>query len=438
MTSIQLKRRLRDRLRGPLRTLGWAACVAILGAAPASADELPAVDELPVIEKMPDPLVMRSGKPVTTKDEWASRRAELKKLFQHYMYGYMPEAPEKIRFTVEREDKNFFDGKATKREVTIEYGPEGAPPINLLLVVPNDRDRPAPVVVGLNFCGNHTLLDDPSIALPNVWMPNRCPGCENNKATDRGRGTRTDRFEFAYAVERGYAVATFYHGDIDPDVNDFDNGVHPYYREKGEEHGPHDWACIAAWAWGLSRAIDYLERDEAIDNDRIVVYGHSRNGKTALLCGAFDERADAIIPHQAGCGGSSPSRSPVGEQLRDINSRFPHWFCRTFHEFNEQPERLPFDQNCLIALCAPRPVLLTNAVKDQWADPSGQFDALKSADAAYRFLGSPGLEAKKQPALGQPVLSHLGYYIREGGHSVTRDDWKVFLDFADRRFGRKK
>lgn len=403
------------------------------------AGDLPPVDELPAVKQLPDPMVMFNGEKVASKDDWFNkRRPELKRLFQHYMYGFMPPAPEKIDFRVQRVDEKYFGGKATKKEVTIRYGPAGAPPIQLLMVVPNEGNRPAPVVLGLNFCGNHTLLDDPDIALPQVWMPNRCPGCQNNKATDAGRGARQGRFEFEYAVDRGYAVATFYHGDIDPDVNDFDNGVHPHYRKQGEGQGPHDWACIAAWAWGLSRAVDYLQRDEAIDNNRIAVYGHSRNGKTALVCGAFDERVDLVIPHQAGCGGSSPSRSPVGEQVRQINKSFPHWFCGEFHQFNEQVERLPFDQHSLIALCAPRPVLLTNAVKDQWADPSGQFEALQAAEAVYRFVGAPGgLKAQKQPPLGKPVLSHLGYYIREGGHSVTRDDWKVFLDFADARFGKQ-
>ena len=400
------------------------------------AAEFPGVDELPEQQEMPDPLVMRDGTKVKSPDNWPNRRKELKQLFEHYMYGKAPQAPKKIRFEVTREEKDYFNGKATLREVTIHYGPQGAPPINLLLIAPNSAE-PSPVVLGLNFCGNHTLLDDPKIALPQVWMPNRCPGCKENKATNEGRGTRLDRFEFEYAVDRGYAVATFYHGDVDPDVNDFDNGVHAVYRKNGQKQGPHDWACIAAWAWGLSRAIDYLEKDDAIDKERIVVYGHSRNGKTALLCGAFDDRAAIVIPHQAGCGGSSPSRSPVGEQLRDINSRFPHWFCGQFHQFNEQLDRLPIDQNCLIAMCAPRPVLLTNAIKDQWADPSGQFDALKSASSVYQFLDAPGLEADKQPPLGKPVLSHLGYYIREGTHSVTRDDWKVFLDFADARFKRE-
>jgi hypothetical protein len=407
-------------------------CCCCLIAGFARADEYPAPADLPAIRELPDALVMLHGAKVTSKEDWfAKRRPELKKLFEHYMYGAAPPAPDDIEFSVERVNKDYFGGKATKKEVTIRFGPEGTPPIHLLLVTPNS-DQPSPVVLGLNFCGNHTLLDDPSIALPKVWMPARCPGCEGNKATDAGRGKKGDNFPFEYAVSRGYALATFYHGDVDPDRHDWTDGVHVHYLPKGQkEPGPHAWGAIAAWAWGLSRAVDYLVQDSAIDKQRIVVYGHSRNGKTALLAGAFDERFAAVIPHQAGCGGTSPARGKIGEQLRDINKNFPHWFNDTYVQFNDQPERLPFDQHALIAMCAPRPVLLTNAEEDQWANPAGQFENLKAADRVYRFLGAEGLAAEEMPPLGKPVLSHLGYFIRAGKHSVTDEDWKVFLDFAD-------
>lgn len=411
--------------------VAWCCSMAILSIG-LHAEEFPPVDQLPAVEGLPDALVMLDGTKVTSKDDWfAKRRPELKRLFEHYMYGAAPPAPEKIEFHVERSDKNYFGGKATKKEVTIQFGPEGTPPIHLLLITPNS-EKPSPVVLGLNFCGNHTLLDDPTIALPTVWMPARCPGCEGNKATDAGRGKKGDNFPFEYAVSRGYALATFYHGDVDPDRHDWTDGVHPHYLKQGQkEPGPHEWGAIAAWAWGLSRAADYLVQDPAIDKHRMIVYGHSRNGKTALLAGAFDERFAAVIPHQAGCGGTSPARGKIGEQLRDINKNFPHWFNDTYVQFNEQPQRLPFDQHELIALCAPRAVLLTNAQEDQWANPNGQFENLVAADRVYRFLGQPGLEAKAMPPLGKPVLSHLGYFIRAGQHSVTDEDWKVFIDFAD-------
>jgi hypothetical protein len=143
------------------------------------------------------------------------------------------------------------------------------------------------------------------------------------------------------------------------------------------------------------------------------------------------------MPHQAGCGGTAPSRGIVGESVERINTSFPHWFNARFKEFNKQPQRLPFDQNALVALCAPRPVLFTNATDDQWANPDGQFQVLLAADPVYRFLGVDGVGAKVQPGEGKLLDSRLGYFIRAGKHSMTRDDWRVFLDFAHRQFAKK-
>ena len=151
-----------------------------------------------------------------------------------------------------------------------------------------------------------------------------------------------------------------------------------------------------------------------------------------MLAGAFDERIALMIPLQAGCGGTAPSRGKVGESVKQINDQFPHWFTGAFKEFNDQPDKLPFDQNCLVALAAPRPVLFANAVKDQWANPAGQFEVLKAAEPAYRFLGVDGLDAETMPEPGKLIASTLGYYIRPGVHSMTTGDWKIFLDYADK------
>ena len=402
----------------------------IVGATAVLAATFPEVSQLPTQPGLPDPLIMFDGKRVTSKKQWLKeRRPELKALFQYYMYGAMPPAPARIKSTIERVDKNFFGGKATKKEVTLAFGPPAAPPIHLLLVVPNDRKKPAPAFVGLNFCGNHTLVTDPSVALPACWMPRNCPGCTNNQATDAGRGKQEDVWALEQSIDRGYAVASFYMGDIEPDRPDAPEGIRAVYRN-------HDWGAIAAWAWGVSRAVDYLTKDKDIDAKRIAVVGHSRNGKAALVAAAFDERIALAIPLQAGCGGTSPSRGKIGESVQRINTSFPHWFNGQFKKFNEQPDRLPFDQHCLIALCAPRPVLLANALEDTWANPDGQFEMLQAADPVYRFLGAGGLEKSRTPEPGQLVDSTLGYYIRPGKHSMTRDDWKIFLDFADKHFGK--
>jgi hypothetical protein len=235
-----------------------------------------------------------------------------------------------------------------------------------------------------------------------------------------------DTWAIEQSIDRGYAVATFYNGDVEADRPDATGGVRAAFRD-------YDWGAIAAWAWGASRAVDYLVSDPDIDPNRIAVVGHSRNGKAALVAAAFDERIALAIPLQAGCGGTSPSRGKVGESVQQINDHFPHWFNAEFKKFNQQPDRLPFDQHCLIALCAPRPVLLPNAVEDQWANPNGQFDMLRAADPVYRLVGSSGLGAQQPPETGKLLDSTLGYYIRPGKHSMTTGDWKVFLDYADKQ-----
>lgn len=433
------------------RMRSWEFIPGLLLAIPASAamaQPFPEPAALPQCTELPDPMVMFKGQKVETVQQWQqARRPELKALFQHYMYGVLPPTPADVKWLVGRDDPLYYGGKATKREITIQFAPPAAPAIHLLLVIPTKRRGPAPVFVGLNFCGNHALVDDPSIPLPEVWMPDHCPGCRDGKATQAGRGMQKDDWALEQSIERGYAVATCYCGDIDPDRNDFTDGVHPHFGRKigmtgSTTRGPHDWGTIAAWAWGLSRCADYLATDKDVDPRRMIVVGHSRLGKTALLAGAMDERFALVIPHQAGCGGSAPNRKTgdalqKAESVKRINTSFPHWFCDEFKRFNDQVDRLPFDQHCLIALCAPRPVLLTNAQEDQWADPDGQFRMLQGADPVYRLLGSEGLDQKSDPEPGKLVSSRLGYFIREGKHSMTAADWQVFMDYADKQLDAK-
>jgi hypothetical protein len=408
-----------------------------------AAEPFPAVDQLPSRPELPDPLVMLDGSRVKSPDDWfQKRRPELKSLFQHYMYGYLP--PKPARFDVTDStvtDDLFSNGKATASEVALVFhGPDLKHKLRVLLIVPNKRSGPVPVFVGMNFCGNHAVVDHSLVHIPESWVYKSCAGVETDRATEKGRGGQTDVWNVDMILDRGYALATFYSGDIDPDTADFSDGIEPSFYKPGQTGPePHDAGTIAAWAWGYHRVVDYLveQKKDVIDPKRIAAVGHSRNGKTTLLAAAMDDRIALAIPHQAGCGGTAPSRGKVGESVQRINTSFPHWFCDNFPKFNEQTDRLPFDQHCLVALCAPRPVLFTNAMEDQWANPDGQFDMLKAADPVYRFLNAGGLEAKERPELNTLVNSRLGYYIRPGKHSMNRDDWKVFLDFADKQLGKK-
>src|SRR5690242_20364877 len=407
--------------------LGFAATNAIARNSFEDASQLPSQPGLP------DPLLMSNGEHVTDKKQWVKkRRPELKALFEHYMYGVMPPAPAGMKCSVERVDRTLFDGKATEKQIAITLGTNDAPQLHLLLVVPNQRTRPAPVFVGPNFYGNHAVLTDPNVPLPTGWMPAGGPSVQNNRATDAGRGKQVDVWAIEQSIDRGYAVATFYNGDVEPDRPDATEGIRAYFRKARKKY---DWGAIAAWAWGVSRAVDYLVTDKSIDPKEIAVVGHSRNGKAALVAAAFDERITLAIPLQAGCGGTAPSRGKVGESVKQINDHFPHWFNDEFKKFNEQPDRLPFDQHSLIALCAPRPVLLSNATEDTWANPPGQFEMLQAAEPVYRLLQAGGLDATQMPEPGKLVDGTLGYYIRPGKHSMTKDDWKIFLDFADKHFG---
>jgi len=398
-----------------------------------ASDPFPEAAQLPARPEFPDPLMMLNGDRVATKDQWIKqRRPELEALFGHYMYGVMPPPPNGLQFKIEKTVEKFLSGKASMKEVSIHIDQaEDAPVIHLLVITPRSKSGPFPVFVGLNFSGNHTIVANTNVSLPTAWVPKSAPGAVNNHSTDAGRGAEKAGWDVGQIIDRGYALAAFYCGDAEPDDPEATTGLRAWYARKDYKKPAPDWGAIAAWAWGASRAVDYLITDKSIDPARIAVVGHSRLGKASLLAAAFDERIAMAVPLQAGCGGTAPSRGKIGESVKAINTSFPHWFNAEFKMFNDQPERLPFDQNCLIAMVAPRPVLIGCAVEDTWSNPGGQFAMLQSADTVYRLLGAGGLDAKQMPETNELSGGTLGYFIRPGKHSMTSGDWKVFLDYAD-------
>lgn len=410
-----------------------------------SAGNFPDVASLPSRPELPDPLTTLDGKKITTVADWnAVRKPELKDLFQHYMYGYLPAKPRQT--VVEQvifKDEKFLDGKATISESRLGFlGPDLKQKLHILLVLPNKSGK-IPMFVGMNFCGNHAMTEHPQVHIPEGWVYKSCAGSENERATEKGRGTQASVWNLDLIVERGYGLACFYSGDVDPDTADFSDGIAPSFFAAGQTVAkPDDAGAISEWAWGYHRVVDFLfdHHADKIDAKRIAAVGHSRNGKTTLLATALDDRITLAIPHQAGCGGTAPSRVAIDrkdvETIRRINTVFPHWFCDNFPLFNEQPEKLPFDQHCLLALCAPRPVLYTNASEDQWANPDGQFEMLKAAEPVYQLMNAGGIEAAQRPELGKLVDSKLGYFIRAGKHEMNREDWGVFLNFADKQLGK--
>ena len=372
--------------------------------------------------ELPELLQMRDGTRVETAEQWPARRAELLELYEDQMFGVAPAAPPVVRYTVLEQDRKALDGLAHRKQVRIDFSASGdGPVLNLLLYTPAAARSPAATFVGLNFRGNHGIHPDPAIIRSAGWVL-KTPGRTET------RGQSQSRWQLERVLQRGYGLATICYGDVDPDFDDgFKNGVH----QLAPPPGPGDWASVAAWSWGLSRALDYLESDAEVDAARVSVLGHSRLGKAALWAGVRDERFAMVIPINSGGCGASLLRHIAGETLEICNVRFPHWFNRNFKAYDGRESNLPFDQHMLLALVAPRPVYVASGEDDGWADPHGEFLATREAGPAYELLGKRGLGVSQRPPIDQPVMHDIGYHVRSGGHDVTAFDWQCFLDFAD-------
>jgi hypothetical protein len=380
---------------------------------------------------LPDLFLTRSGDRVSDAKSWREiRRPEIIELYEDQVYGRAPGRPAGMTFHVFESDPQALSGRATRKQVRVDFtGNEGGPGMDILIYLPNQVKKPAPVFILLNFFGNHTVNSDPKIALPH--HDNSGKGGKGFSSLARGIGSLD--FPIKAILERGYGLVTINCEDIAPNSNDgFKKGVHGAFDSYGGAERPGNaWGTIAAWAWGLSRAMDYIETDPEIDHERVAVLGHSRLGKAAVWAGAKDERFAMVISNCSGCGGAALFRRISGETIKDINTNWPQWFCENFHRYNGREEDLPVDQHMLLALIAPRPLYVASAVKDNWADPTGEFLSTLHADPVYKMMGAEGLPVKEIPPINQPVMGTIGYHIRKGGHALTPYDWEQYMNFAD-------
>jgi hypothetical protein len=384
---------------------------------------------------LPDPLLLENGRRVATSRIWLEkRRPELIKLFEANVYGRSPAPPADPVYTLISDDLA-LNGTARRKQVKVQFSRANPASMTILLYLPAGAESRAPVFVGLNFHGNHTVQPDPAILLSTAWVDSG-PGVVNHRSTEASRGSESSAWPVSLIVSRGYAVATVYDGDIAPDhPNNEKEGVFTLFAKPGsaatdDARAPDEWGTIAAWAWGLSRIADYLETDSGIDKYRMIVIGHSRLGKAALWAGAQDARFAAVISNDSGEGGAAIARRKFGERTTHLNTAFPHWYARNYRKYNDREEDLPVDSNELLSLIAPRPLYVASASEDLWADPKGEFLGAQGADPVYRLFGGDGLAVKEMPAIEQPVFSTIGYHLRRGKHAITEYDWTQYLTWA--------
>lgn len=380
---------------------------------------------------LPSALVMADGREVSTPQQWLSeRRPELMEMFMREVYGYAPGRQKGQHYKVLSVDKNAMGGKATRKEIAVYFSKSEEYYMTLLMYVPNVLQKPAPAFLGINFRGNHTTVYDEEVSLPTLDQIN----WYGDGYVFYERGFDAHRWPVEYLIDNGYASITFCMSDVDPDWYDgFKNGVHGLFDKN--ERTDSSWGAIAAWAWGLSRAMDYIETDHDIDSSRIAVHGHSRLAKTALWAGATDPRFAVVIANNAGCTGAAISRRKYGETVSKIQKTFPHWFCRNYLKYSNKEEELPFDQHELLAMIAPRPVYTASAILDKWGDPKGEFLGIVNASAVYELFGFKGVEGDELPPLEKMVSGdRQGYHVRHGGHDMLLYDWEQFVTFTDRFF----
>jgi hypothetical protein len=346
---------------------------------------------------------------IRTPAQWAPRREEILDLFRSTVYGRSPGPPEHLAFTVIEEDPHAMGGAATLRRVAISSRvADRSHQFELTLFLPNRPGR-APVFLLIN---------------------NR-PASN----TDPSRKEKSGFWPAEQLIARGYGIAAIQYGQLAPDDKEkFRSGVIALFGGDGSgDRGPYTWAALAAWAWGASRAMDYLVTDARVDAARVGIVGHSRGGKAALWAGAEDPRFALTVSNESGEGGAALSRRTYGETIQRINTTFPHWFADAYKAYNGRAADLPVDQHMLLALIAPRALYVASADQDLWSDPRGEFLSLAATSPVYRLWGDAVIAPEAMPGLDAPLVSgRRGYHVRTGGHDLTPYDWDRFADFADR------
>lgn len=383
---------------------------------------------------LPDLLKMQNGQAVTTGKQWTEqRRPELVKLFEDIQFGKMPPKPKNLVFDVFDKGTPAFNGKAIRKQVTVYLDKDTTDhKMHLLIYLPAAATKPVPLLLNISFVAYNQIIDDPGLRIGEVWN-------KEGQRVKADKPTPFGKMNVEQFMDVGIGFATVYYGDIEPDFKDgIKYGIRKTYLKAGQtDTAPGEWGAIAAWGWGLSRALDYFEKDPKIDAKRVALQGASRLGKTVLWAGVRDTRFKMVIASISGEGGAALSRRNYGETVQHISdpSRFLYQFSTTYHTYADKVDQMPIDAHMLVALMAPRPLLLQTGSTDYWSDPKGEFVSAVAAAPVYRLFGETAPAANTpMPAAGNTslLMNHLGYYMHDGGHTVLPDDWKLFIGYMQK------
>ena len=375
---------------------------------------------------LPDPLTMSDGKKVNSADEWVKkRRPEIFNMYREIQFGKAPGKPADMRFDVFDKGTPVFSGSAIRKQVTVYFTKDTSHKMDLLIYLPVAAQKPAPLLLNVSFVPNCLSVDDPDVKKGFMWTRDgkKVPATQ----------TAFRKFDVQKFINNGIGVALVYYGDIEPDfAGGLPYGIRSQYLGANAKPAADEWGAIAAWAWGLSRAMDYFETDKDINAKKVIITGASRLGKTALWTGAQDQRFAMVIASISGEGGAALSRRNFGETIAHITdpTRYLYQFAANYHDYSNRVDQLPMDAHMLVSLIAPRPLLLQTGNTDFWSDPKGEYLSAQAAEPVYKLFGKAGPGAHEFPAPGDTtLLNPLGYYMHEGGHAVLPTDLDVFVTF---------
>ncbi len=375
---------------------------------------------------VPDPLLFMDGSAVQTKDDFEKRRDEVLSQFSEYVYGPIPADGYTCSFTVV-EEGDALNGAAYRQQIRMLIATDlGDLETNILMYTPKAASH-TPVIVGLNYSGNHTVSEDPEI------LPSRSSALSGD-VLEASRGKDTSSVPVEAAIANGYAVCTLCYNDISVDSRE------RYREDLIALFDEPNMGSLSAWAFAMSRCVDYLETVETIDPDRIVFVGHSRLGKAATWAAASDQRVAMVISNCSGSAGSSMTRGNQGETLTDVTTFFPYWLSPVYASFSGRENELPVDQNLLLACMADRYLCVGSAESDGTADPRGAWNALCFAEDAFLFFNDAPLDTSffDNTPFASPVVletDRIHYHLREGSHSLSDVDWNLYFVFMNRVFG---